>query len=185
MADSWIDPATEDNPTTGVATDYAWGDRVNACLEFLRNPPTAKVRMTEAQTIAATTMTYLSFDVVDFDNGATYGGAMWSAGSPDRLTIPTATAGTNAGRWLVQGSVFWDGTTSATAAHWHVVQVHDGSTKIAGQRGSPSYAYPMSSVSAEHLFSHGDYARLAVYSSVARDVNPGSYLTLTWLGRTP
>lgn len=185
MADSWVDPATEDNPTTGAATDYAWGDRVNACMEFLRNPPTAKVRMTEAQSVTANTWTYLSFDVVDFDNGATYGGAMWSAGSPDRLTIPTATVGTNAGRWLAHASVMWDGTSSTTAGFFATVNLYDGATSIAGSRSSVTSGYGMSTVSAEHLFSHGDYLRVGVYATMNRAVNPGSYLTLTWLGRTP
>lgn len=185
MADSYVDPTTKDNPTTGLDIDADWGDCVNADLAFLRNPPCAKARRTSSQSIATGTDDYVDFELAEFDNGADYGGAFWSSGAnADRLTVPTATVGSNAGVYLVQAYTYWDTDTSATESHYRQAVIElNGSTILGALTGSALYAFGRLTVSALADLSEGDYVKLEVHQTLgsASDVED-AWLSLTWMG---
>lgn len=188
MANSYVDPASEDNPTTGVAIDYAWADVVNATLDFMHSPPTAKVRLTADESIANATITTIDWDVADWDNGADYGGAMWSSGTnPSRLTVPTATTGSNAGRYLAQCYIYWGSPVGATSEYRWAKLKDSGTTDIAYETRS-AITYGRGTIAAEVVLSEGDYITVQVAHDVgtgAISVLSGSYMTLTWLGVAP
>jgi hypothetical protein len=188
VADSYVDPATVDNPTTAAAVDFDWADTVNATLDFMHSPPAAKAILTASQSISNATVTTLDWDVAVYDNGADYGGAMWEGvTNPSRLTVPTATTGTNAGRYLAQCYIYWGTPVGAATEYRYAKLVDSGTTDIAYETRS-ALTYGRHSLAAEVVLSEGDYITVQVAHDVgtgAVNILTGSYMTLTWLGVAP
>jgi hypothetical protein len=199
MADSWIDPYTVANPGVGDTTDADWGDAVNASINFLANAPTIKVRKTGTQSVATATADALDnseFDLVSWDAVTAPGwhstdyGSFWSSGS--YLTIPTASAGTNAGRYLITCVILWDPPAGATtdqvairlcaglAAHSSLA---DGYV-IASMNVPAAYAYPQQTLCAEADLNEGDTVAVWVNHNVgaSKDLAAGCTLSASWVG---
>lgn len=184
MADSYVSAAGVHNPSAGVDIDEGWAATINANLDFLHNPPAAKVRLDTAQAITNATDEYLSWGVADFDNGALYGGALWDSGDATKLTVPTATTGSNAGRYLACAYIYW-GSELGAASEFRYARIIDGASTVVARESHSAVTYGRFCIVSEVVLSEGDYLRVQVKHDISTgdaDVRAGSYLALVYLG---
>lgn len=199
MADSpsYTDPLSLTVPTYGDTTSAAWGDAVNATLNFLAGPPSVRVARTGDAAIVSSTglvtwtqITWQGTTSPQWDANY-YGGPMWSLGNV--VTIPTAVSGTNAGLYRVSFYTSW-GNQSGAATTQRGVRVVKGSTYntnvICDRRASGRYAYAEMSGSGYVQLDEGDtVAMFCAHDMTTPGTNATidntSWMTVSWVGMVP
>ena len=179
---AWIDPSAVAQGE--VLTSAKWNQDVVANTIALRVPPMCVAYRNTAQSIANSTITYVSFTAADVDTD----GGMFSAGSADRITINTT------GVYMVSGVASLD--TNATGQR-EIAITHVGSGKPAYQGDwitSTSQVSPTTNLYAQMACSTiveataGDYFRMHVWQNTGGPLNlVGNARTCTlavaWLGQ--
>lgn len=94
---TWPDPTGAHTPTTGQAAPAAWGNKVNAAVDFLRSAPSAGVYNSAALSIATGALTALTFNSERWDNDSIHS----TASNTSRLTCVTA------GLYVVECHIVW------------------------------------------------------------------------------
>lgn len=131
--------------------------------EHLTKPaPHARVSRSNAQAIVTATVTAITFDTVEFDQGATP--KHWVVGSPTRLTCQRA------GCYLISGSSEW--ASSGVGANRAVFVRFNGATILNGD-GKASVAGNNLSGQATAIYrlAAGEYVELVVYQDSGGNLN--------------
>ena len=203
MADSWDDPRATHQPTVSGTTDPDWGDKVNAGLAFIADPPSIKVRKTGNQAITTAPSDVLStgnYVKVSWDATSAPGwhntdyGSFWTSGSV--LTVPTASVGNNKGRYLLVCHLIWSNVSGAATDRIEValcagsdaggLSLSDAYVQARGTspgvRGNTEIV-----VTAECNLFHGSEIAVWVAHNVGATMNieAGSSLSATWIGVAP
>lgn len=120
----YSDPEDTHDPSTGAVPPAAWGDALNAAIDFLaRGKPFCRVTRAGDQAIANNTTTMVAFDAEFYD----FGGMHSTVTNNSRITIPTGEGGYYMAGCLVR----WD--SSATGSR-NVSIIKNGSEYLARDR---------------------------------------------------
>lgn len=141
---------------TSLNTNFA---SLKTAIENVPDHLAARVRQSSNQTIANNTTTTLSWDTTDFDTGSFY-----SAGTPDRLTIPSD------GIYRVTANVAW--THNTTGIRSAYVKVNGGNDVLVDSCDPETNGATYINMTGIQKFNAGDYIQFSVYQT------SGSGLTL-------
>lgn len=82
----YVDLNTIHDPATNTAPPASWGDQVRENLQFLANPPMAKVRSTGTVSLTSATWTIITFNTEDWDTDTLHS----TSTNTGRMTATTA-----------------------------------------------------------------------------------------------
>lgn len=154
---AWSDPNSVLNPSTGAVISAAWGDMLNGNLLFLYQPPRCNLsRVSTAQTISSND--FIDFDVENLDTDS-----MWTAGTPDRITPPTA------GRYQITTWVQFNSVADTTNRKIGIYR--NGSLMLDEVRLNISGVALRMQLTAEAYMDGDDYFQIYVEESSASSVN--------------
>lgn len=151
---------------------YLDGSMIERVKSGQRARQSTVVKLTANEAIENNTETAIPWDAADHDDGA-----MWSAGSPTRLTVPT-----NFSRVRITGGITWASNATGTRA---IVAKKNGSyvaglpNVIAASPGA--VAFGQSAPGAIVQVTAGDYLELFVTQTSGGSLNLTSAGDVTWL----
>lgn len=158
----FTDPASVQDPTTGVAISSSWGDTVNADLNYLASTrPRANVYNNANQSISNATSTALTFNSERFDPAGMHS----TVSNTSRLTIPAS----EGGHYMV-GCTF-QFASNATGYRQGALLVN-GSTVVA-IFNTPAVSGVQTRISLCTLYplAAGDYVEVQVYQTSGGALN--------------
>lgn len=149
-------PVSTHDPSTGAVIPTAWGDAVNAAIDYLATNK-AHCRVYNSANISITTSgtpQALTFNSERYDVGACHS----TSSNTSRLTAPTG----EGGKYDIKGHTAWaaNGTGVARQSRIRV----NGSTYIAMQNSNPPSASTggEGSIATDYALAAGDYVELVV-----------------------
>lgn len=179
----FVDPDTVHNPTSGAVATAAWGDTVNADLNYFNDPPRVKVYRNADYGINDATSTMVAWNAEEWDTDTMHSTSV----NTTRLTATTA------GRYHVQGRIVFAGNATATVGRrvklW--LNGNAGTLCDADIDPAPSGAYSRTFVSTTVQMAAGDYVELEVYQDSGGSLNvigaalgtsERSWFEMTWQG---
>lgn len=150
--------STIHNPATGTIPPATWGDHIETLTEFLKAPPSAKVKKSAAQAINNGASTTVSWNQEDWDTDAIHDNAT----NNTRLTCKTA------GKYGVWANIHW--ATSASGSRGLGVLIN-GITVHSFNYPAASTLDPEVGAYCEVQLAVNDYVEIQVYQNSGGALN--------------
>jgi hypothetical protein len=160
------DPASSQDPTTGLHAPHGWGDAVAESMNFLRGAK-AGCHLTSVVGTATGTDTQLPWGTELYDVNACHD----TGSNTERITVPSGWGGL----WFIGASV------RCTTGLFHVYLVVDDTTRIAAQSSNSSGGEGQSCVTTVYPLDAAQYVEVWVTGGTARSTSVASRFYAHWL----
>lgn len=155
------------NPAAGTVAPAAWGDQIDANFDFLSAPPTCRVKLAAAQSVASGTSTVINFDQEQWDTDTIHD----TVTNNSRLTAKTA------GQYAIFAYGFFSGGTESRRA----ISIRKNASSIIVESDLSKGIGADQVVYFEEIMAVNDYVEILVLQDSGAALTWNGQFGMTWV----